>query len=179
MMQVERNWLNPDGIPGRPWFKHILYGARFTYAHLELPGLTEAVEKGDWTTARQQGEILQSTRGQYKATRANQPRDQSVAIWTLVWAEDRRDVHIPGGCGPDAPDGRLRPLPLRPRLLPKPGRSQPVPPRFLPMRLRYQKDAAHHRIDRHYRSQPALDHFPVRQAALHYHLSAVLTIFIS
>src|SRR5271170_3352847 len=57
-MQVERNWLNPDGIPGRPWFKHILYGARFTYAHLELPGLTEAVEKQDWSTARQQAEIL-------------------------------------------------------------------------------------------------------------------------
>lgn len=59
MMQVERNWLNPDGIPERPWFKHILYGARFTYAHLELPGLTEAVEKQDWSTARQQAEILQ------------------------------------------------------------------------------------------------------------------------
>lgn len=58
MMQVERNWLNPDGIPGRPWFKHILYGARFTYAHLELPGLTEAVEKQDWPTAKQQAEIL-------------------------------------------------------------------------------------------------------------------------
>src|SRR5579859_1102776 len=59
MMQLERNWLNPDGIPGRPWFKHILYGARFTYAHLELPGLTEAVEKQDWSTARQQAAILQ------------------------------------------------------------------------------------------------------------------------
>jgi N-acetylated-alpha-linked acidic dipeptidase len=59
MMQVERNWLNPDGIPGRPWFKHILYGARFTYAHLELPGLTEAVEAKDWPTAIQQAEILQ------------------------------------------------------------------------------------------------------------------------
>jgi N-acetylated-alpha-linked acidic dipeptidase len=58
MMQVERNWLNPDGIPGRPWFKHILYGARFTYAHLELPGLTEAVEKQDWPAATQQAEIL-------------------------------------------------------------------------------------------------------------------------
>jgi N-acetylated-alpha-linked acidic dipeptidase len=57
-MQVERNWLNPEGIPGRPWFKHILYGARFTYAHLELPGLTEAVEKQDWITAKQQAEIL-------------------------------------------------------------------------------------------------------------------------
>ena len=59
MMKVERNWLNPDGIPGRPWFKHMLYGARFTYAHLELPGLTEATEKGDWTTARQQAALLQ------------------------------------------------------------------------------------------------------------------------
>src|ERR1700694_650108 len=59
MMQVERNWLNPDGIPGRPWFKHILYGARFTYAHLELPGLTEAVEARDWPVAKQQAEILQ------------------------------------------------------------------------------------------------------------------------
>jgi N-acetylated-alpha-linked acidic dipeptidase len=58
MMQVERNWLNPDGIPGRPWFKHILYGARFTYAHLELPGLTEAVEKQDWAQAQQQAAIL-------------------------------------------------------------------------------------------------------------------------
>ena len=58
MMQIERNWLNPDGIPGRPWFKHILYGARFTYAHLELPGLTEAMEKQDWPTAKQQAEIL-------------------------------------------------------------------------------------------------------------------------
>ncbi|MDP9159252.1 MAG: M28 family metallopeptidase [Acidobacteriota bacterium] len=60
MMQVERNWLNPDGIPGRPWFKHTLYGARYTYAHLELPGLTEAVEKGDWETARQQAQILEN-----------------------------------------------------------------------------------------------------------------------
>ena len=59
MMQVERNWLNPDGIPGRPWFKHTLYGARFTYAHLELPGLTEAVEKQDWPTAKKQAQILQ------------------------------------------------------------------------------------------------------------------------
>jgi N-acetylated-alpha-linked acidic dipeptidase len=58
LMQVERNWLNPDGIPGRPWFKHILYGARYTYAHLELPGLTEAVEKQDWATAKRQAEIL-------------------------------------------------------------------------------------------------------------------------
>jgi N-acetylated-alpha-linked acidic dipeptidase len=60
LMQVEANWLNPDGIPGRPWFKHILYAARYTYAHLELPGLTEAVEKGDWKLAQEQAVILEN-----------------------------------------------------------------------------------------------------------------------
>ncbi len=59
LMQVESNWLNPAGIPGRPWFKHILYAARYTYAHLELPGLTEAAEKGDWKTAQEQAAILE------------------------------------------------------------------------------------------------------------------------
>ena len=53
-MQVERNWCNPEGIPGRPWFKHTLYAARYTYAHLELPGLTEAAEAGDWKRAAEQ-----------------------------------------------------------------------------------------------------------------------------
>jgi N-acetylated-alpha-linked acidic dipeptidase len=60
LMEVERNWLNPEGIPGRPWFKHILYAARYTYAHLELPGLTEAVERSDWKVAAEQIQILAS-----------------------------------------------------------------------------------------------------------------------
>jgi len=59
LMQVERNWCNPAGIPGRPWWKHSLYGARYTYAHLELPGLTEAAEAGDWNRAAEQAKILE------------------------------------------------------------------------------------------------------------------------
>ena len=60
IIQVERNWCNPDGIPGRPWFKHSLYGTRYTYAHLELPGLTEASEAGDWKRATEQEKILEA-----------------------------------------------------------------------------------------------------------------------
>ncbi len=60
LIQVERNWCNPAGIPGRPWFKHTLYAARFTYAHLELPGLTEAAEAGDWKRAAEQEAILEN-----------------------------------------------------------------------------------------------------------------------
>jgi N-acetylated-alpha-linked acidic dipeptidase len=59
LMQVERNWCNPQGIPGRPWFKHTIYGTRSTYAHLELPGVAEAAEAGDWKRAAEQIRILE------------------------------------------------------------------------------------------------------------------------
>ena len=58
LLRVESNWLDPAGIPGRPWFQHILYAARYSYAHLELPGLTEAVEAGNWQQAAQQADVL-------------------------------------------------------------------------------------------------------------------------
>ncbi len=48
---VERQWLLPDGLPGRPWFRHALYAPRPTYAAMELPGVREAVEAGDWARA--------------------------------------------------------------------------------------------------------------------------------
>jgi len=60
ILQVESNWASPDGIPGRPWFKHTIYAARYTYGHLELPGITEAIEKRDWATAQRQAAILSS-----------------------------------------------------------------------------------------------------------------------
>ncbi len=58
LMQGEANFILPEGIPGRSWFKHILYSARYTYAHLELPAITEAVESGNWPLAQHQTEIL-------------------------------------------------------------------------------------------------------------------------
>jgi N-acetylated-alpha-linked acidic dipeptidase len=58
LLQVESNWLDPAGIPGRPWFQHLLYSARYTYAHLEFPGLTEAVEGANWKLAAEQVNLL-------------------------------------------------------------------------------------------------------------------------
>jgi N-acetylated-alpha-linked acidic dipeptidase len=58
LMKGEANFVLPEGIPGRPWFKHILYSSRYTYAHLELPAITEAVESGNWPEAQRQTEIL-------------------------------------------------------------------------------------------------------------------------
>lgn len=47
--QVERAFLNPQGLPGRPWFRHQLIGPGLTtgYTPWPFPGLREAVEKKD------------------------------------------------------------------------------------------------------------------------------------
>ncbi len=58
LMRGEANFILPEGIPGRPWFKHLLYSSRYTYAHLELPAITEAVESRNWIEAQRQTEIL-------------------------------------------------------------------------------------------------------------------------
>ena len=44
---LERAFTDPQGIPRRPWYKHLVFGARYTYAVLLLPALTEASEEDD------------------------------------------------------------------------------------------------------------------------------------
>ncbi|MDH4064609.1 MAG: serine hydrolase, partial [Acidobacteriota bacterium] len=53
------NWAHPAGIPGRPWFKHLLYAPRYTYAAMTLPGITEAAERGDWPAAQEQAALVE------------------------------------------------------------------------------------------------------------------------
>jgi N-acetylated-alpha-linked acidic dipeptidase len=52
LLKVERALLDPAGLSGRPWFKHLVYAPRPTYKALVLPGLSEAVEANDPTRAR-------------------------------------------------------------------------------------------------------------------------------
>jgi N-acetylated-alpha-linked acidic dipeptidase len=58
LLAVERAFLVADGIPDRPWFKHVLYAPRYTYAAMSLPGVREASEAGDWDLARRQLVVL-------------------------------------------------------------------------------------------------------------------------
>jgi N-acetylated-alpha-linked acidic dipeptidase len=76
MMEVERNWIHSAGIPGRPWYRHLIYACRFTYAHLELPGLTEAIEQQDYHTAQEQADVL--TRALRKNTDLVTELDQTL-----------------------------------------------------------------------------------------------------
>jgi len=47
LVEIERDFALPEGIPNRNWFKHIVFGTRSTYAALLLPELTEAAEAGN------------------------------------------------------------------------------------------------------------------------------------
>ena len=58
LVRFERTWLLDTGIPGRPWFKHLLFAPRYTYAAMTLPGITEAAEAGDWARAAGQRDLL-------------------------------------------------------------------------------------------------------------------------
>jgi N-acetylated-alpha-linked acidic dipeptidase len=55
LMQVERAFLDPAGLPNRPWFRHMLIAPGLTtgYAAWPFPALQEAVENRDpamWAT---------------------------------------------------------------------------------------------------------------------------------
>jgi N-acetylated-alpha-linked acidic dipeptidase len=56
LMAAERQLLVAEGLPGRPWFRHIIYApGEFTgYAAVVVPSVTEAVDKGDVKTAQTQ-----------------------------------------------------------------------------------------------------------------------------
>ncbi len=58
LVGVERTLLHPDGIPGRPWYRHLVYAPKFTYGPEVLPGVAEAVDSGDTARARVQAERL-------------------------------------------------------------------------------------------------------------------------
>jgi N-acetylated-alpha-linked acidic dipeptidase len=47
LIRTERAFLDPAGIPNRPWYRHLLYAPRATYAPEVLPGVTEALEAAD------------------------------------------------------------------------------------------------------------------------------------
>jgi N-acetylated-alpha-linked acidic dipeptidase len=60
LMAAEGNWLDPEGLPGRPWNRHMLYGMKLTFLPLITPGITEAVARQDWAGARDQAARLQA-----------------------------------------------------------------------------------------------------------------------
>ena len=53
LMQSERTMTSAEGLPGRPWFRHLLYAPGFYtgYGVKTMPGVREAIEQKDWKLA--------------------------------------------------------------------------------------------------------------------------------
>jgi N-acetylated-alpha-linked acidic dipeptidase len=60
LRSAERALLVPEGLPHRPWFRHAIYapGEYTGYAAVVIPGVNEALDKGDAARARQQLAVL-------------------------------------------------------------------------------------------------------------------------
>jgi N-acetylated-alpha-linked acidic dipeptidase len=60
LRSTERALLVPEGLPHRPWFRHAIYapGEYTGYAAVVIPGVNEALDKGDVTRTRQQLAVL-------------------------------------------------------------------------------------------------------------------------
>jgi N-acetylated-alpha-linked acidic dipeptidase len=58
LISAERAFLDPDGLPGRSWFRHTIFAPKFTYAPEVLPGVAEAVAAGDGDRATLQARRL-------------------------------------------------------------------------------------------------------------------------
>ncbi|HSU96291.1 MAG TPA: transferrin receptor-like dimerization domain-containing protein, partial [Gemmatimonadaceae bacterium] len=53
LIKSERMLTSDAGLPGRPWFKHLLYapGVNTGYGVKTIPGVREAIEAKDWSLA--------------------------------------------------------------------------------------------------------------------------------
>lgn len=56
LIQSERKLTHPDGLPGRPWFKHLIYAPGFYtgYGVKTIPGVREAIEQKKWGEAERE-----------------------------------------------------------------------------------------------------------------------------
>src|SRR5258706_45629 len=63
LMESERRLTNPEGLPGRPWFKHEIYapGQYTGYEAKTIPGVREALELKRWKEAEEQVGIAAKT----------------------------------------------------------------------------------------------------------------------
>jgi len=63
LMESERRLINPEGLPGRPWFRHEIYapGQYTGYEAKTLPGVREALELKRWKEAEEQVGVAAKT----------------------------------------------------------------------------------------------------------------------
>ncbi len=82
LMGAERDFLDLRGIPNRSWFKHLIFGCRYTYAVLLFPSLTEAAE------ARNEEAVSRSLRNLERSIKKVNAKLEKIAILLDVYGRD-------------------------------------------------------------------------------------------
>jgi len=69
MGRMEQALSDPDGLPGRPWFKHMIYapGMLTGYGVKTVPGVREAIEARRWAEANQYAAVTAKVLDGYRA----------------------------------------------------------------------------------------------------------------
>src|SRR5204862_2277481 len=76
LLESERKLTDPEGLPGRPWFKHQIYAPGFYtgYGVKTIPGVREAIEQKHWKQADEQlvraGRVLENEAAAIEAVAA-------------------------------------------------------------------------------------------------------------
>jgi N-acetylated-alpha-linked acidic dipeptidase len=73
LVEAERGFLHAEGLPGRPWYRHQIYAPGFYtgYGVKTLPGVREAIEKGDPGEANEMAAVLAASLGRARRTLVN------------------------------------------------------------------------------------------------------------
>jgi N-acetylated-alpha-linked acidic dipeptidase len=69
LYKAERSLIDADGLPRRPWYKHMIYAPGFYtgYGVKTLPGIREAIEQRNWKEAQENIGIVSKVIGTYNA----------------------------------------------------------------------------------------------------------------
>lgn len=67
LRSLEQTLLNPEGLPNRKWFQHMIYapGLKTGYAVKTLPGVREAIEDRRWADAEKYAVVIGQALGAY------------------------------------------------------------------------------------------------------------------
>ena len=83
LIEIERDFLTPNGLPGRSWFRHVFYapGVYTGYSAVLVPGVRGAVERGDWPLAgRQLDEVIRAIHHANNDLRRGLEASESVSL---------------------------------------------------------------------------------------------------
>jgi N-acetylated-alpha-linked acidic dipeptidase len=60
LMMAEREFIEPAGLPDRPWYKHVIYapGLYTGYGVKTIPGVREAIDAGNFPRAAEQAQVV-------------------------------------------------------------------------------------------------------------------------